>query len=109
MSADNGIYILKTRKPLHNNDYEYRVKECCAIDNIDYYPRGSDKCDAMLVLYFGQSKSHSTLDAAMQEATRIYTELMNGPFPVCEYGISVINWADEFPTMTREEALALNP
>ena len=109
MSADNGIYILKTPKPRFNNEFEYRVTECSAIDNIDYYPPGSEKRDAMVVLYFGKSDFYGSLDAAMQEATRIYTELMSGPFPICEYGISVINWADEFPTMTREEALALNP
>lgn len=109
MSADNGIYILKTPTPRFNNEFQYRVTECCAIDNIDYYPRGSEKRDAMLVLYFGKSEVHTSLETAMQEATRVYTDLMSGPYPVCEYGISVINWEDEFPLMTKDEALALNP
>ena len=45
MSADNGIYVLQTRKAVSCGyiEYEYRIAHTQAIDNFDYYEKISTK------------------------------------------------------------------
>jgi hypothetical protein len=108
MSADNGVYILKSRAPMVKSDdgwgwvhpphgHEYRVAHCCAIDNLDY-------SDLYLPLYFGRSKVYIDQKEAVKEAERIYDEIMESDFPIVEYGISFVESDKEYPRMTVEQA-----
>lgn len=84
MSADNGVYILKTSK-----DHQYRVVHAGAIDNI-YYDE-LNKCDSenmcplSLLQYFGECKFTYSKDMALRIANGILRGLS-----VCEYGIQFI-------------------
>lgn len=107
MSADNGIYILQTNN-VDGTGFEYRVAECQAIENISYYnpARGyNDKIvdDAMLVIYFGDSKVYNKKDAH-DIANRIEDDILQSYCPVLEYGISTIKIDKVFPSMNLEEA-----
>lgn len=106
MSADKGIYILRTNKPPlkeggfyvnQHDQYEYRVAECQAIDNIEY-------SDLYLPILFGRSKVYSDKDSAWQEARRMYDDIMNSGFPILEYGISSIIKDKPFPNITPDAA-----
>lgn len=91
MSADNGIYIL--RSPIRTGHFEYRVAHLQAIENIDY-----DR--AHEILYFGKCQVFHNRDAAWKEALKIYDSIDG----VLEYGISQIDSDHPFPKMSIEEA-----
>ncbi len=100
MSADNGIYILKTpAPPVKNGNYytnqgkkEYRVAHCQAIDNIEY-------SDLYLPCYFGDSPVFDNYEDALELAVQIEKDL-----EICEYGICDIEKDCYFPNMSSEEA-----
>lgn len=83
MSADNGIYILKT------NGNKFRVAETCAIDNLDWY-KTNDPYNLGVYLHdvFGDSpvfnNEKAASDFAFQIAKKGWTE----------YGICFINLDD---------------
>lgn len=92
MSADNGIYILKT--PNFKTGYtEFRVAHCQAIENINY----PDSEDKYLRMYFESSKIFTDQNNAFIEAQEIYNEIMKSDFPIIEYGIQFITLDKEFP------------
>lgn len=106
MSADNGIYILKTPAPAikkgdaytnQHGKFEYRVAHTQAIENIDY-------CHFYIPIIFGDCVVFTSKDAAEDEAFRMEKEIINGDFPVLEYGISSIEKPFPFPNMTVETA-----
>jgi hypothetical protein len=105
MSADNGIYILRTK--LRSNEgfegYEYRVTEAQAIENIYYYAEGTKLREAELVRYFGRSEVFLGKVDALVFARDKAEELEKNNYPL-EYGVSVIKWDKPFPEMTIEEA-----
>ena len=78
MSADNGIYILKTKD-------QYRVIHVQAIDNL-FYSHISNNRDVLvptrLVEYFGSCRYTRNFDTAMKVAKAIEFNL-----PILEYGI----------------------
>lgn len=88
MSADNGVYILKTPAwPIKDENggyrnqgdkFEYRVAHAGAIDNIDY-------SDLYLACYFGNCKVHDNEDDAWKEAREIAADV-----GFLEYGVSMI-------------------
>lgn len=101
MSADNGIYILKTPAvPIkegnvyvnQHDQFEYRVAHCQAIDNIDY-------SDLFLPLYFGNSKVVCTEGEAWNIAKQLYQHV-----GWTEYGVSLIEKQRHFPNMTAKAA-----
>lgn len=98
MSSDNGIYVLAS--PCKNSkEIEYRVAHGSAIENIDYYPVGSDQYKAMEVMYFGQSEVYDTEKKARKAAK----QLENGAYT--EYGICLLPMHPKpFPNMTQKEA-----
>lgn len=107
MSADNGIYILQTNNA-DGTGVEYRVAECQAVENIYYHnpERGyTDKIadDAVLVIYFGDSKVYNKKDA-YDIANRIEDDILQSYCPVLEYGVSTIKIDKVFPSMSLEEA-----
>jgi hypothetical protein len=86
MSADNGIYILKSPKSIivkltQESDFEYRVIMAGGIDNI-YNEEGSID-PTILIEFFGDCKIMSAIDSS-KEAIRISQE------NTTEYGIMVI-------------------
>lgn len=97
MSANNGIYILKT--PIGDGDFEYRVAHCQAIENI------TDEHSLAIyhaVLYFGNSMVYKDVDIARAAAFTL-----EGNISFLEYGISSITpgFDGPFPThISREGA-----
>lgn len=83
MSADNGVYILKTREG------QYRVRNLQAIDNLNWsfiHFRPEHYVPTRILEYFGNCKYTYKSDVALQIAQNIYNHL-----PVCEYGIQTIS------------------
>ena len=101
MSADNGVYILKTpARPIKDGDcytnrhgvYEYRISHCQAIDNLDY-------SDLYVVAYFADSEIFYDEQEASKKAAELHDEL-----GWTEYGICFVEKDVCFPNMTVEEA-----
>lgn len=81
MSADNGVYILRTKDG-------YRVAHAQAIENIDYGCKEGEWNEEDVKMIFGRSKVHSEQKEALDEAVKIYNEIISDDFcPICEYGI----------------------
>jgi hypothetical protein len=82
LSSDNGIYIIEFPEG-------FRVAYASAIENIDYYPEGSQERKAELKSYFGESPVYKTYQEAFKAAQNMYQDIDNDP-DVCyvlEYGI----------------------
>ncbi len=101
MSADNGIYILRTKRPpikkgnCYTNQhglYEYRVAHCSAIDNLAY-------SDLYMPYYFGTSPVYTEESPAMDLAVEIEENV-----GYTEYGISLVAKDCYFPNMTSRAA-----
>lgn len=105
MSADNGVYILKTpARPIKNGNYyeyqhdmfEYRVAHCQAIENVNH-------SDLYLPVYFANSKVYPSHVAAMVKAVAMAKEITDEGMPL-EYGIQTIDKECFFPNMSAAEA-----
>lgn len=107
MSADNGIYILHTKDKfkeikrngivVQENCFEnhvsaFRVSHTQAIDNFEYYEKNQIY---MLGKYmydvWGKSKVYYSQNEAFEEAQKRFNEIINSDFPICEYGIQIID------------------
>lgn len=87
MSADNGIYVLKT--PAANGaDQEFRVIYASAIENIYWSDTELDL--EQLVRYFGRAKVFTNISDALLEAYRLYAA--QGGY--VEYGIQILDHSD---------------
>lgn len=87
MSADNGVYILKTRK---GNGFQFRVEHLSAIDNLDYDCRGPEDVMKNARQMWGRAKPvfrsrNSAIVAAHDLAMGI---------DILEYGVSEIDLSD---------------
>ena len=90
MSADNGIYILKTKD-------QYRVAHIQGIDNVSWsvidgnwqnYKSKRGKCvPTRVVEMWGKCKYTKDVDTAMNIARQ-----WSGKLLVCEYGINIIKY-----------------
>ena len=82
MSADNGIYILKTKD-------QYRVIHAQAIDNLSWshIKRNSQRemISTRIVEYYGNSRYTRDVEIAQKVAFA-----MSKRYPVLEYGISIL-------------------
>ena len=89
MSADNGIYILKTRR--ERGRWEYRVAHCQAIGNIAWrpnYPAQNPQLNRQsLYDLFGRCKVFNDLKIAQGYAMRMAEEI-----DVLEYGVAVLDY-----------------
>ncbi|MFH1226808.1 MAG: hypothetical protein V1701_02755 [Planctomycetota bacterium] len=83
MSADNGIYIVKFPGG-------YRVAICGAVENIWFYPKGSEERKQELEKYFGKSRLFRTLKEAELHACKI------GRKNATEYGIQYLGKYESF-------------
>ena len=97
MSADNGIYILKSDGP------EWRVIEAQAIENI-YWNEKTKSCadqpyfnQKEVVRYFGRCEVFLSEEEVDVEACRLVQEIADSACPILEYGISVIHFPGKFP------------
>lgn len=97
MSADNGVYILKTirtRKQTPNGWGEktepysvYRVTIACAIENFDYYEKKQPyNIGAYMMSIWGDSPLFEDKDEALK-----YAHQLEKSVPYCEYGVSFID------------------
>jgi len=101
MSADNEIYILKSKDG-------YRLIHAQAIENLNWWntenkdikkwEHRDELNPQMLSDYFDNSKVYKTEEEVLKEAAKLYNEIVEDSFWV-EYGISFIRgWEDkEFP------------
>ena len=90
MSADNGIYILKTKD-------QYRVAHLCAIDNVTWSVINGDWNTDMnkrgklvptrVVEMWGNCKYTRNENKAFKIAHKWASSL-----PICEYGVNVITY-----------------
>jgi len=97
MSADNGVYILKSKDG-------YRVTHAQAIDNLWYWEEDESKRfkelnPKYLKIYFEDCKVVSTNIEALSEAKKMAIEINRQGLPL-EYGIQfIVGWEDkEFPS-----------
>jgi pectate lyase len=95
MSADNGIYILKTNSK--RGGYEYRVRELMAIENIDWDHTTNQESNSDDIRITNARQMWKDCEVfideskAMAEANRLLKETF-----ICEYGISYIFIYREF-------------
>ncbi len=95
MSADNGIYILKSPK---GDGFEFRVIHAQAIENIEWEPDKEGYNTKQLRGYFGEAQVFTSDNEALREAGRMADEVLADDFcPILEYGISDISIPFEFP------------
>jgi len=97
MSADNGIYILKTKRTALENpkdcwtngklNYVYRVAYTRAIDNLDYYKEKQPyNLGAYMRDVWGESQVYTTEKEAMLHANTLDR--------ILEYGICKIDMSE---------------
>ena len=101
MSADNGCYLGRFTT---NDGFEYRVTHAQAIENCDYdknYP--TKLIHAYRTVYYGRSEIYNE-KGAWERARKLYEEILDGEYPICEYGVSEIHYDEPFPDMTTKEA-----
>ena len=107
MSADNGIYLLKS--PKDNADgFEYRVIFAQAIDNIYWNEKtneeGHEPDPKSLINYFGKCEVFEDSDKAHNKAFEMEREILSDGFCFfLEYGISTIEIPKPF-SWYREKA-----
>ena len=97
MSADNGIYILKTLSQSGRGS-EYRIGYAAAIDNLTQPDRHeADKCARQI---FGESMVLNTYKGAQSVAKGIHYDLVKSGIYI-EYGIVLIELSKPFPLSRR--------
>lgn len=91
MSADNGVYIAKW------ND-GFRVVHAQAIENIDYFPEGSERWKQEQINYFGKSPVFKEKSEAILYAHELADKILADDWcPVLEYGVCYIGYRGEWP------------
>lgn len=99
MSADNGVYILKTGN-------QYRVKHLFAIENLYWNEKHGCSMQTlqpnMIYEMFGDVPYTYSSDLALRIAKRIESKL-----PICEYGMvfidSEMSWGQILKKMKEEQ------
>ncbi|MBA4075658.1 MAG: hypothetical protein C0508_11510 [Cyanobacteria bacterium PR.023] len=97
MSADNGVYILKTRSQSGHSP-EYRIGYASAIDNITQLDRR--EADKFTRAVFGQSMVMNTYKGALSVAKGIHYDLVKSGVYI-EYGVVLIELSKQFPRSRR--------
>ncbi len=94
MSADNGIYILKTAAQ-KGGGYEYRVTHAQAIENIYYDVSSGEQWEHFIpeiaFQYFGEGQVFTDEQEALGYAHKKAEE-----YAVLEYGVCVLDHPEEF-------------
>jgi hypothetical protein len=110
MSADNGIYILRSPiRPLTDElgvdpepwspiREEFRVTHAQAIDNLEFEPDCQGFNTGILIDYFGKCEVFTSRDQAYELARKKADEIAMECLPL-EYGISEIRLPFPFPEL----------
>lgn len=96
MSADNGVYILKTQS--QDGGFEYRVAQAMAIDNLTYdMPPGEIDPECAQGI-FGESEVFTDRDKAWLSARDVEDEIAQSGW-FTEYGVCELDFGGvSFPT-----------
>jgi hypothetical protein len=87
MSADNGVYVLMTKRA--PSILVYRVAMASAIDNVEFYrTKRAEKLDEYLDYVWGKSDQYDDLGKAL-----IFAHRLDKKYPT-EYGVKIIDMAD---------------
>ena len=102
MSADNGIYILKT-KASKGKGHEYRVSHAQAIENVYYDVSSGEQWENFIperaFQYFSEAKVLTDSKTALWTA-----HTLAETYSVLEYGVSILDHSDQvFQTFTEEQ------
>lgn len=105
MSADNGVYILKSKNP-SGEGCEYRVAYAMGIDNIYWDPETGEEASHFQDLeanrLFGACEVYTDVDEAWKVAWK-----EGDRHPILEYGVSMLEHPDQvFKPMLEEETVA---
>lgn len=85
MSADNGIYVLRTKDG-------YRVREFTNVEDLNY------DWELFVWLRYKDCTVYANEADALEEARTIYREIMDSDFPILEYGTLILDYPDlDFP------------
>lgn len=89
MSADNGVYILKTINP--KGGYEFRVAHLQAVDNVGWDDNLRRMTDDPIVQIHNAHEmwGHSHVWDTREDAFRIAEKILED-LDVCEYGIQIL-------------------
>lgn len=92
MSADNGVYILKS--PVHPDlgEFEYRVSYAMAVENINYKPNREGFNTEELKKYFGKCSVFYNRTEAI-----VFADEIAQTCEILEYGIQSISLPFVFP------------
>jgi len=102
VSADNGIYVLKT--PTENGEEEFRVIHAQAIENL--WDENEEGNPEQVISYYGKARVFHNKEDASKEIKHLYDEIMSNPFcPILEYGICDISLPHPF-SYYREKAIS---
>lgn len=93
MSADNGIYVLRTPSPI-GRGYEFRVAHAQAIENVEFPDRAI--ADEYMVAVFGRSWVLHRKGRAKAVAHLLHDDLVAGGL-YTEYGVQIIEVDRPFP------------
>jgi len=100
MSADNGIYLLKT--PADDGEsFEYRVIHAQAIDNIYWDGTAPDHNNPDGVPEIFGACDILTEEEANKKAFELEEEVLNDDFGILEYGVSTIELPYSFSKYRR--------
>lgn len=91
VSADNGVYILKT------NDNQIRVAHSYAIDGL--FNDNGEYISKQIKMHFGDTPYTKNMGAANRIAKKIYRNLH-----VCEHGIQVLPYCSKTWKQIEEES-----
>ena len=95
MSADNGIYILRT---ITRSGYEYRVTGAQAIVNLDWYAKNDpEKLPNYLKDTWGNSDVYKDSKEAFVKAWEMLEKILASDYPILEYGVDMIYLNTVFP------------
>lgn len=102
MSADNGIYVLKTRTE-DETDFEYRTIHARAIENLYYNVKegqhGPNFIPEEAFSYFKECQVFYDKSSAL-----IYAHHLEGQQAILEYGVSILDHGEQvFQEFTDEE------
>ncbi len=86
MSADDTVAIAEFPDG-------FRVTHCQAVENIDYYKKGTKKWHDEIDEYFGESEVYKSKKGVMKEAFKIEKEVIK-EFGFTEYGICDLGFFD---------------
>jgi hypothetical protein len=92
MSADNGIYILKTLAPT-GRGFEFRIIHAQAIENLTYQHPTGNPCE--IINYYLDTKVMTNQNKALKSAHNLYEEYTKDGGYV-EYGVSIIEFEKTF-------------